>query len=62
MRPSHTEDVLATAFDLEDLDIDEKDERGAEIELRNVSFAYPTRDVPVLNHLDLKVSIVLVYR
>ena len=35
---------------------DEKDEDGVKIDLQNVWFRYPTRDVPVLNGLNLTVS------
>lgn len=34
---------------------DEKDNRGVKIELKDVWFRYPTRDVPVLTGLDMTV-------
>lgn len=56
MRPSEIDDALESAFDLNDLEGDEKSGRAAVVELRNVSFTYPTRDVPVLRGLNMKVE------
>lgn len=41
----------------EDCDDDEKEGRGVKIELRNIWFKYPTRDVPVLQDLNMTVRI-----
>jgi ATP-binding cassette subfamily B (MDR/TAP) protein 1 len=50
-QPDHAESVLY------DFDNDaEKNSRGVKIELQNVSFSYPTRDVPVLNNLSLTIE------
>lgn len=56
MRPSEIDAALENAFDLNELEGDEKNGRAADVELRNVSFTYPTRDVPVLRNLNMKVK------
>lgn len=43
-------------FDHEDEDNNKKERRGVRIELRDVWFKYPTRDVPVLQGLNMIVS------
>lgn len=54
MRPLASQG-LSASIDLEDVEVDEKEGRGVKIELRNVSFKYPTRDMPVLDGLNMTV-------
>jgi ATP-binding cassette, subfamily B (MDR/TAP), member 1 len=61
MRPQESED-LSVSFDRSSLDEDEKRSQGAEIELKNVWFKYPTRDVPVLNGLNMTVRLQFKHR
>jgi len=42
---------------LDSAQLGEEGDRGVRIELRDVWFKYPTRDVPVLNGLNITVSI-----
>lgn len=56
MRPQANKEGLSTLINLEDVEVDEKGGRGVKIELRNVSFKYPTRDVPILDGLNMTVS------
>lgn len=42
-------------LDLPSSEDEEKDHRGVKIELKDVWFRYPTRDVPVLTGLDMTV-------
>ena len=44
-------------LDLGNSEENEKGPQGVKIELKNVWFKYPTRDVPVLNGLNMTVSI-----
>lgn len=44
-------------LDLSSLDDEEKGPQGVKIELKNIWFQYPTRDVPVLTGLNLTVSL-----
>jgi ATP-binding cassette subfamily B (MDR/TAP) protein 1 len=56
MRPRQEAENKGVALDLDSLDDEEKGAQGVRIELKNVWFRYPTRDVPVLNGLDMTVS------
>lgn len=56
MRPKDNGDSENKSLALEDLEDDEKGGRGVRIELKNVWFKYPTRDVPVLQGLNMTVS------
>jgi ABC-type multidrug transport system fused ATPase/permease subunit len=49
------QDELSCSF--EDLPIDDEKGKGMNIKFDNVSFKYPTRDVAVLNQLNLSVSL-----
>jgi ABC-type multidrug transport system fused ATPase/permease subunit len=62
MRPKEEpESAEATLpIDLEDSESDEKEGRGVKIELRDVWFKYTTRDVPVLQGLNMTVSSIIV--
>lgn len=53
MRPSSQDEQIPRADDLA-LD-SEKTEGGVKVELKNVSFKYPTRDVAVLNDVNMTV-------
>lgn len=59
MRSEHNPDYEETTlpYELDDGEENEKQVRGAKIELRNVWFKYPTRDVMVLNGLNMIVSL-----
>ena len=56
MRPRGEAESKGVALDLTSLDDEEKGPQGVRIELQNVWFRYPTRDVPVLNGLNMTVS------
>lgn len=56
MRPHDEPESGTTPLDLDDLNRDEKAIRGVRIELKDVWFQYPTRDVPVLRGLNMKVE------
>ena len=56
MRPRVEAENKGVALDLDSLDDEEKGPQGVRIELKNVWFQYPTRDVPVLNGLNMTVS------
>jgi hypothetical protein len=56
MRPQKNGDNRSSRIDLRSLEACEKEPRGMKIELKNVVFKYPTRDVPVLNGLNMTVS------
>ncbi|KAI9647284.1 hypothetical protein NHQ30_003667 [Ciborinia camelliae] len=56
MRPEGKEEHESILYDFVDEDDGEKSARGVKIELRNVSFKYPTRDVPVLGGLDMNIE------
>lgn len=56
MRPRGEAESRTTSLDLGDLEGDEKGVKGVKIELKNIWFKYPTRDVPVLNGLNMTVS------
>ncbi|KAF7939509.1 hypothetical protein EAE99_001314 [Botrytis elliptica] len=53
MRPEDKNINESVLYDFADAHDPEKSSRGVKIELKNVSFKYPTRDVPVLNGLDI---------
>lgn len=55
MRPRGETESKGVALDLANLDDEEKGPQGVKIELQNVWFKYPTRDVPVLNGLNMTV-------
>ncbi|KAF7872412.1 hypothetical protein EAF04_003333 [Stromatinia cepivora] len=55
MRPETEKEHDSVLYDFADAN-EEKNSRGVKIELRNVSFKYPTRDVPVLNGLDMTIE------
>jgi hypothetical protein len=52
-RPSDGDEPVA--FNLPDVDEDLKEPQGVKIELKNIVFKYPTRDVPVLKGLNMTV-------
>lgn len=56
MRPVEKFEAKGKKLDFRASD-DEKDIRGVKIELRDVWFRYPSRDVPVLTGLDMTVGI-----
>ncbi|ESZ94373.1 hypothetical protein SBOR_5237 [Sclerotinia borealis F-4128] len=56
MRPEGEKEHESVLYDFADADDGEKSSRGVKIELRNVSFKYPTRDVPVLHGLDMTIE------
>jgi ABC-type multidrug transport system fused ATPase/permease subunit len=56
MRPKGDSEREMTSLDFSDQDEDEKGARGVKIELKNIWFQYPTRDVPVLTGLTMTVS------
>ncbi|KAI0159908.1 P-loop containing nucleoside triphosphate hydrolase protein [Hypoxylon sp. FL1284] len=53
MRSRHNDDERGIMLDDQDAD---EDIRGVKIELRDVWFRYPTRDVPVLNGLNMTIE------
>lgn len=55
MRPTEKAGSVETPFKLDNED-DEKGVQGVKIELKDVWFQYPTRDVPVLRGLNMTVS------
>ena len=57
MRPRDNDDDRSASLDLHSLDTGEKEPQGVKIELKNVVFRYPTRDVPVLKGLNMTVSL-----
>jgi ABC-type multidrug transport system fused ATPase/permease subunit len=58
MRPIPVQaEATSIPLDLGDSEENEKGSQGVRIELKNVWFKYPTRDVPVLNGLNMTVSI-----
>lgn len=56
MRPQANPESTPSAFNLYDAEGHEKDPQGVKVELKNVVFRYPTRDVPVLKSLNMTVS------
>jgi ABC-type multidrug transport system fused ATPase/permease subunit len=57
MRPIPVQaETTSIPLDLGDSEENEKGSQGVKIELKNVWFKYPTRDVPVLNGLNMTVS------
>ncbi|KAM0318437.1 hypothetical protein ACHAO8_001828 [Botrytis cinerea] len=56
MRPEGKKGDESVLYDFADAHDPEKSSRGVKIELKNVSFKYPTRDVPVLNGLDMTIE------
>ena len=54
MRPSIEDDTTSIA---EELPLDSEKALGVTIEFSNVSFKYPTRDVAVLEQLNMSVSL-----
>lgn len=59
MRPRKAAVSGASPFSLGDLGEHEKRPQGVKIELKNVWFKYPTRDVMVLNGLNMTVSLAI---
>jgi ABC-type multidrug transport system fused ATPase/permease subunit len=57
MRRRGNAEAEGVTLDLSGLDDEEKGPQGVKIELKNVWFRYPTRDVPVLNGLNMTVSL-----
>jgi ATP-binding cassette subfamily B (MDR/TAP) protein 1 len=57
MRSRENFETESLPLDLADSDGDEKGVRGVKVELKNVWFKYPTRDVPVLQGLNMTVSL-----
>ncbi|APA05673.1 hypothetical protein sscle_01g004430 [Sclerotinia sclerotiorum 1980 UF-70] len=55
MRPEGKKEHDSVLYDFAEAD-EEKNSRGVKIELRNISFKYPTRDVPVLNGLSMTIE------
>ena len=55
MRPRDKAPSRAVPLNLDDVEGNEKGHQGVKIELKNISFKYPTRDVPVLNGLNMTV-------
>jgi ATP-binding cassette subfamily B (MDR/TAP) protein 1 len=51
MRPSPQDDTLGG-----DLPLDREKSKGVKVDFQNVSFKYPTRDVPVLDNLNMNVG------
>jgi ATP-binding cassette, subfamily B (MDR/TAP), member 1 len=62
MRPESKSEEELLPFQFGDGENDEKGVRGMKIELKNVWFKYPTRDVMVLKGLDMTVSIKRCFR
>ena len=56
MRPRCVEESESGLFNFDDDPDAEKGCQGVKIELKNVWFKYPTRDVPVLQGLSMTVS------
>ncbi|RAL66178.1 hypothetical protein DID88_005850 [Monilinia fructigena] len=56
MRPEAKKEPESVIYDFADAGDGEKGSRGIKIEFKKVSFKYPTRDVPVLNGLDMTVE------
>ncbi|QSZ33883.1 hypothetical protein DSL72_005457 [Monilinia vaccinii-corymbosi] len=56
MRPEGSKEHGSVLYDFADAANGEKNPRGVKIELRKVSFKYPTRDVPVLDGLDMTIE------
>lgn len=55
MRHKEEAKTVETPFEINDRD-DEKGIQGVKIELKDVWFQYPTRDVPVLRGLNMTAS------
>ena len=55
MRPQHEVNKRSTLLDSNDTEASDKGPQGVKIELKDVYFKYPTRDVPVLNGLNMTV-------
>lgn len=55
MRPRDEAVKQTTLFDVDDPETSEKGPQGVKIEFKDVFFKYPTRDVPVLNGLNMTV-------
>lgn len=56
MRRSDVHSGEAFLIEDDDEEENEKSPQGAKIELRNISFQYPTRDVPVLRNLNITIE------
>ena len=56
MRSRNKSTSATTSFDLENLEQGEKASLGVKIELQNVWFQYPTRDIPVLKGLNMTIE------
>ena len=61
MRPQDKARSRPLPLNLDDVEENEKGDQGVKIELKNVCFKYPTRDVPVLNDLSMTVRISIPY-
>ena len=62
MRPPPVQDESTSIpLDLGDSEENEKGPQGVKIELKDLWFKYPTRDVPVLNGLNMTVSTAIRY-
>jgi ATP-binding cassette subfamily B (MDR/TAP) protein 1 len=58
MRPVPKVENQTTLFDDTELETGEKVPHGVKIEFKDVFFRYPTRDVPVLNGLNMTVRLI----
>ncbi|CZT49832.1 related to multidrug resistance protein [Rhynchosporium secalis] len=56
MRPTDLFEVTGKELDFSATEDEEKEQRGLKIELKDVWFRYPTRDVPVLTGLDMTIE------
>jgi ATP-binding cassette subfamily B (MDR/TAP) protein 1 len=61
MRPLEEVEKQTTLFDNTELETGEKGPQGVKIEFKDVFFRYPTRDVPVLNGLNMTVRLIRNY-
>jgi len=57
MRPLKEPDCGESLFIIGDSEEGEKESQGVKIELRNIWFKYPTRDISVLKGLSMTVSL-----
>ncbi|CZR64744.1 related to multidrug resistance protein [Phialocephala subalpina] len=56
MRPRGHKEEEKIPIDLDESEDEEKSHRGVKLELRNIFFKYPTRDVPVLQGLNMTIE------
>jgi ATP-binding cassette subfamily B (MDR/TAP) protein 1 len=61
MRPRALAETGAVQLDLNSPEGDEKGPQGVKIELQNIFFKYPSRNIPVLNGLNMTVSLTTKY-